>query len=90
MTTTATDGGRAVPDATALPSLRPLTAREPQQCAHPVLAAVLAELREREGGQGRGAYFSDAPAVGAYFADAPAPRRPEPRRAESPGGGDTP
>ncbi|MBD0747601.1 hypothetical protein [Streptomyces sp. CBMA152] len=83
MTATATDGGRAVPDATALPPLRPLTAREPQECAHPVLAAVLAELRERV--EGRGAYFSDAPAVGAYFADAPAPRRagaPSP----SPGG----
>ncbi|MGP9018620.1 hypothetical protein ACT1U9_09425 [Streptomyces sp. BR1] len=75
MRASATDGGRAVPDATALPPLRPLTAREPQECAHPVLAAVLAELRERVGGEGRGAYFSDAPAVGAYFADAPAPRR---------------
>ncbi|MFF1481849.1 hypothetical protein ACFVYD_30595 [Streptomyces sp. NPDC058301] len=78
MTATATDGGRALPDPAALPVLRPLAARSPHECAHPVLAAVLADLRQRPGPHGRaGAYFSDAPAVaptdvaGAYFADTP-------------------
>ncbi|MFK8911685.1 hypothetical protein [Streptomyces sp. YS-3] len=82
MTATATEGGRALPDPAALPVLRPLAARAPHECAHPVLAAVLAELRRRPGPGGRaGAYFSDAPAAGAapdapgaYFADTPSAR----------------
>lgn len=79
MTATATDGGRALPDPGALPELRPLAARAPHECAHPVLAAVLADLRHRAGRAG--AYFSDAPAAGAapgeagaYFADTPSAR----------------
>ncbi|GAA0577858.1 hypothetical protein [Streptomyces crystallinus] len=75
MTATATEGGRALPDPAALPVLRPLAARAPHECGHPVLAAVLADLRGRPGGEQRaGAYFSDAPAVGAYFADTPSAR----------------
>ncbi|MEU1072358.1 MULTISPECIES: hypothetical protein [unclassified Streptomyces] len=79
MTATATDGGRALPDPAALPVLRPLAARAPHECAHPVLAAVLADLRGRPGTGW--ACFSDAPAAGAppqaagaYFADTPSAR----------------
>ncbi|OAR22000.1 hypothetical protein A8W25_28035 [Streptomyces sp. ERV7] len=86
MTATATDGGRALPDPAALPALRPLAARSPHECGHPVLAAVLADLCHRPGPAGRaGAYFSDAPAAaapsdaaGAYFADTPSVRPGEP------------
>ncbi|MFD9795473.1 hypothetical protein ACFWXK_31490 [Streptomyces sp. NPDC059070] len=65
-------GPPAPPDASALPALRPLALRAVRDCAHPVLAAVVAELRARTGA-GDGAYFSDAPAAGAYFADTPSP-----------------
>ncbi|WP_329401686.1 hypothetical protein [Streptomyces melanogenes] len=91
MTATATDGGRPLPDPAALPDLRPLAARSPHECAHPVLAAVLADLCHRPGVEGRaGAYFSDAPAavptdvVGAYFADTPSARPGDPRRKDVP------
>ncbi|GGP53433.1 MULTISPECIES: hypothetical protein [Streptomyces] len=91
MTATATDGATALPDPAALPDLRPLAARSPHECAHPVLAAVLADLCHRPGAQGRaGAYFSDAPAtepadaVGAYFADTPSARPGDPRQGDVP------
>ncbi|MFI1099153.1 hypothetical protein [Streptomyces melanogenes] len=85
MTATATDGATALPDPAALPDLRPLAARSPHECAHPVLAAVLADLCHRPGADGRdGAYFSDAPAPGAYFADTPSARPGDPRRKDVP------
>ncbi|PKV87810.1 hypothetical protein [Streptomyces sp. TLI_146] len=85
MTATATDGATALPDPAALPDLRPLAARSPHECAHPVLAAVLADLCHRPGADGRaGAYFSDAPAAGAYFADTPSARPGDPRRKDVP------
>ncbi|WHM36693.1 hypothetical protein [Streptomyces sp. BPTC-684] len=88
MTATATDGATALPDPAALPDLRPLAARSPHECAHPVLAAVLADLCHRPGADGRaGAYFSDAPATevaGAYFADTPSVRPGEVRPGDAP------